>query len=266
MSYYIILGLSFLLVAAIIRGNMHKRKQGYVPPISPAKAHQLLLENVRYYARLNPDEQAEFRTRAKDFLEHVIISPVGDVKITTLDRIYVAAAAIIPIFRHKGWAYNHLNEVLIYPGNFSKDFEQDPESANVMGMVGDGAMHRMMVLSIGALRAGFEQAGRGNTGIHEFVHLLDKADGAVDGVPDALLPEELARPWAAYMHRAIQDIQSGKSDINPYGATSEAEFFAVVSEYFFQRPEAMAEKHPELMDLLTQIYKEPEAVTQEDAA
>jgi Mlc titration factor MtfA (ptsG expression regulator) len=126
-----------------------------------------------------------------------------------------------------------------------------------MGMVGDGALHRMMILSQGALRTGFEQAGRGNTAIHEFVHLLDKADGAVDGVPEAMLPDELTREWMHYMYETIKDIKSGDTDINPYAATNEAEFFAVLSEYFFQRPDDLREKQPELWKLLETIYGAP---------
>lgn len=244
------------LVFLILREKWRKRATAVAPPISPRKAHRLLLRYVRFYRRLNREEQATFRIRAKAFLETVAITPVGNVKLRDLDRLYVAAAAIIPIFRFKDWSYRHLNEVLIQPGTFTKDFRGKKEEANVLGMVGDGAMHRMMVLSIGALRTGFEQAGRGNTGIHEFVHLLDKADGAVDGIPEAMLPEVLTTPWLEYMHRAIHDIRAGHSDINPYGATNDAEFFAVVSEYFFQRPDDLKEKHPELWNLLAHIYQE----------
>ena len=188
------------------------------------------------------------------FLSTVSITAVGKVTVTGLDRLYVAAAAIIPIFSFKDWAYNNLNEVLIYPGAFTKDFSGRPEDSNVLGMVGDGAMHRMMILSIGSLRAGFEQKGAGNTGIHEFVHLLDKADGATDGIPEMMLPPELMEPWMQYMHRAIDEIRSGDSDINPYAATSEAEFFAVISEYFFQKPGQLKEQHPELWKMLERIY------------
>ncbi|MEO6832376.1 MAG: M90 family metallopeptidase, partial [Chitinophagaceae bacterium] len=216
--------------------------------------HRLLLKYVRFYAKLSPAEQEEFILRAKDFLSKVNITPVENLKITMLDRIYVAASAIIPIFGHKGWSYNNLDQVLIYPGNFSKDFELKGPETDVMGMVGTGTMNRSMIISIGALRSGFEQAGRGNTGIHEFVHLLDKADGATDGVPEYLLPKELTQPWLEYVHRAIANIRKGQSDINPYGATNEAEFLAVISEYFFQKPDKLKAEHPDLWKMLEQMY------------
>ena len=58
------------------------------------------------------------------------------------------------------------------------------------------------------------------------------------------------------MHNSMQKIMKEKSDINPYGATNEAEFFAVVSEYFFERPDLLQERHPELYDLLTKIFRQ----------
>jgi Mlc titration factor MtfA (ptsG expression regulator) len=247
--------LSAALLLLIIAGSIRSRRKAKVPDIPDRKAYSLLTKHVRFYNTLSKQDQNEFWQRCKDFLEKVKITPVGKVKVSALDRIYVSAAAIIPIFRHKGWAYNNLNEVLIYAGNFSKDFEQIPETSNVMGMVGDGAMHRTMILSIGALRTGFEQAGRSNTGIHEFVHLLDKADGSVDGIPEAMLPNELIKPWIDYVRSSIDEIRKGRSDINDYAATNEAEFLAVISEYFFQRPEDFEAKHLDLWNLLQVMYK-----------
>ncbi len=256
MDFSNILLVFFLAVLAwlLYWGFKRNRKAAYAPDVSPQKAHKLLTKHVCFYRALSRDEQADFRIRAKAFLETVAVTPVGTVKLRTLDRIYVACAAIIPVFRFKDWTYKNLNEVLIHPGNFTKNFKGVPEEANVMGMVGDGAMNRMMVLSIGALRTGFEQSGRGNTGIHEAVHLLDKSDGAVDGVPELLMTEELTAQWLRVMHREIEAIRAGASDINPYGATGEAEFFAVVSEYYFQRPEYMREKHAELFGILEGMY------------
>jgi Mlc titration factor MtfA (ptsG expression regulator) len=57
------------------------------------------------------------------------------------------------------------------------------------------------------------------------------------------------------VHKKINEIVKNKSDINPYGATNEAEFFAVVSEYFFERPDLLQEKHPELYEILTKIFR-----------
>lgn len=253
---------TILVLFFVIRALRNRKSTA--PQIPENKEHELLLKHVRFYKALDAAGQLSFRARVSHFLNTVTITPVGEVVVTELDRLYVAAAAIIPIFSFEDWAYNNLNEVLIYPNAFTKDFSGVAEESNVLGMVGEGAMHRMMILTIGSLRAGFEQVGTGNTAIHEFVHLLDKADGSTDGVPEAMLPEGLIKPWMQYMRRAINEIRKGDSEINPYGGTNEAEFFAVISEYFFQKPQKLKENHPELWELLEKIYRIKEEPAETD--
>ena len=61
-------------------------------------------------------------------------------------------------------------------------------------------------------------------------------------------------PWLELMKEKIDEIKRRKSDINPYGSTNQAEFFAVASEYFFERPQLLAQKHPELYETLEEIF------------
>ncbi|WP_262712940.1 zinc-dependent peptidase [Hymenobacter radiodurans] len=58
------------------------------------------------------------------------------------------------------------------------------------------------------------------------------------------------------MQREIEAIRDGKSDINSYAGTNEAEFFAVVTEYFFEKPEKLQENHPELYQLLSRALRQ----------
>lgn len=231
-----------------------RRKKPVMAQIPEQKEDDLLKDHVRFYAGLNERDKESFCDRIAQFLEVVTITPIGEVVLTDLDRLYVAAAAIIPIFHHRGWMYHNLNEVLIYPGSFTKDFIGNTNDSNVLGMVGSGAMNRMMILSIGALRAGFERQDGNNTGIHEFAHLLDKADGEADGLPQALLSKALQGEWLENMRRGMNRIHLGYSDINPYGGSNEAEFFAVVSEYFFEKPNLLKEEHPKIWKLMESMY------------
>ncbi len=253
--------LILLVIIALIITYFRKQKKQKVaePDIAPDDMHDLLVKHVTFYGRINSAEQELFRKRVQHFLATTRITPVGEAQVTELDRLYVGSSAIIPIFSFSDWAYNNLDEVLIYPGTFTKDFDTEHEDRNVLGMVGDGAMHRMMILSLPALRAGFEHNGAGNTAIHEFVHLLDKADGATDGIPEYMLPADLVAPWIKYMHQSIREIREHHSDINPYAGTNEAEFFAVISEYFFQKPQLLREHHPELFRILEATYKQTPA-------
>lgn len=128
--------------------------------------------------------------------------------------------------------------------------------STILGQVGTGVMSRKMLLSKPALHQGF--AGRtdgSNTGIHEFVHLIDARDGATDGVPEVLLQRPYAIPWMKMVQQEMERIQAGRSDIRPYGGVSAAEFLPVISEYFFERPEQLQRKHPELFAALERMFR-----------
>jgi Mlc titration factor MtfA (ptsG expression regulator) len=116
-------------------------------------------------------------------------------------------------------------------------------------------MNGQMILSRSALRQGFSvSSDKENTAIHEFVHLLDKSDGATDGIPENLMPHQYIIPWVKMIHQEITKIEHGQSDINPYAITNEAEFFAVVSEYFFEKPGQFKERHPDLYQVLSHTF------------
>jgi Mlc titration factor MtfA (ptsG expression regulator) len=209
---------------------------------------------VPFYQQLQEKDKIEFEERAAHFLSGVKITGVKTA-VEDVDRILIAASAVIPIFNFPGWQYHNLHEVLLYPGSFDHEYKQEGGGRNVLGMVGSGAMNHVMILSQHELRQAFiNKTGKDNTAIHEFVHLVDKTDGDIDGVPEALLDKKYIVPWLQLMQQEIKDIYDDRSDINPYGATNEAEFFAVVSEYFFERPALLKEKHPELYGLLLKIF------------
>jgi Mlc titration factor MtfA (ptsG expression regulator) len=151
----------------------------------------------------------------------------------------------------------NLNEVLLYPDSFNEVFAQEGKGRTTLGVVGTGAYQNIMILSKHELRQGFlNKSGKNNTAIHEFIHLVDKTDGVVDGVPEFLISKQYVLPWLNLMHQKIKEILNNKSDINPYGATNETEFFAVAAEYFFERPDLLQEKHPALYNILSKIFRQ----------
>jgi Mlc titration factor MtfA (ptsG expression regulator) len=217
---------------------------------------KLLDQHVNYYHKLNRRDRKRFEGMIADFLQYVNIEGVGT-EITDLDRTLIAASAIIPVFGLGNWRYANLTNVILYPDTFDHDYQFEGGNRNIMGMVGSGYMNGQMLLSRAALLKGFSaMAGKENTAIHEFVHLLDDADGATDGVPDRLIDHQYAAPWLSLMHQEMHRIKDGKSDINPYALTNEAEFFAVASEYFFEKPGQLQQKHPELYQQLSQIFRQ----------
>lgn len=223
----------------------------------PIGYKKLLQTHVAFYRSLNDEEKIRFEEKLKEFLGYIRITGV-DTTVTDIDRLLVAASAVIPIFGFPAWKYYNLREVLLYPQSFNKEgFLAKTNERNTLGMVGNGPMQRVMILSKPALHAGFaNEPGKENTGIHEFVHLLDKEDGDVDGLPGALLKRQYTIPWLELMNKNISAIIEGNSDINVYGATNKAEFFAVASEYFFERPDLFKENHADLYNMMVQIFNQ----------
>lgn len=224
----------------------------------------ILSEKVDFYQKLDEERKVKFEELVVQFITYIRIEGVGTT-ITDLDRVLIASSAIIPVFGFPEWQYRNLTNVVLYPDTFDKDYQFEGESRNIMGMVGTGFMNGQMLLSRQALLKGFSSvSGTENAAIHEFVHLLDKSDGATDGIPENLLSHEYAVPWLKMMHQEMRRIEEGKSDINPYAITNEAEFLAVASEYFFEKPELFQHTHPDLYEMLSRMFnKDSESPTTE---
>ncbi|SMC72430.1 M90 family metallopeptidase [Pedobacter nyackensis] len=248
---FILIPIFVIVVYFILRGNTSKSKNMVK---LTEEERDLLLKRVHFYQQLNDENKLKFEDKLAAFLGYVRIEGVG-ITIESLDRVLVASSAIIPVFGFEDWRYKNLTSVLLYPDTFNKDFQFEGGERSILGMVGEGYMNGQMILSRSALLIGFSNAvDKENTAIHEFVHLLDKSDGATDGVPDNLMKHEYTRPWVKMIHQEMQHIKKGKSDINPYAITNEAEFFAVVSEYFFEKPQQLKDKHPELYHILSETF------------
>lgn len=253
-----ILILIIFLLALLYTVWWIQKKKTLTPDPLPLQIEMILKEQVPFYQQLNENQQKEFEERTKYFLTQVKITGVNTT-VDDIDRVLIAASAVIPIFNFPGWEYRNLHEVLLYPDSFDHDFEQQGGGRNILGMVGSGALNHVMILSQFELRQAFSNfTGKTNTAIHEFVHLVDKTDGDIDGVPESILNKKYIVPWLQLMQEEIKQIHDNNSDIDPYGTTSEAEFFAVVAEYFFERPALLQEKHPELYDMLLKIFSTPQ--------
>lgn len=244
----------FLIILIILFVFRPRHKEGVAWPLN---YEELLNDYVRFYANLGEEDRKLFEEKFKKFLLAVKITG-ANAEIEDLDRVLIGAAAVIPTFYIRDWEYIDLREVLVYPGNFNTDFEQHGWDRTISGMVGSGALQNVMILSKWELRQGFiHSSSNRNTAIHEFVHLVDKMDGTLDGVPEILLERKYLPRWRQLLEETMEGIRGGVLDIDPYGATSPVECFAVISEYFFEQPEAFAARHPELSAMLQRIFRIP---------
>ncbi|MBK8556314.1 MAG: zinc-dependent peptidase [Lewinellaceae bacterium] len=262
--------MSLLVLAAVLLPawfylRKNRKVDEQVARAFPKAWKKILLERVWFYKELDTDDRGVFEKRIQLFLATKHIQGVD----TTVDDtvlLLVACSAIIPTFAFPEYNYPKVSAILIYPGSFDEEFQTrryEGHKAFIIGMVGVPHQQGTVILSKPDLLKGFDGIPHPeNVGIHEFVHLLDKADGAVDGVPEMLLNHQYVGPWLQEIKDEIKRIVAGNSDINPYSLTNNAEFLAVVSEYFFNHPEKFEKRHPELYALLARAFKTEEEDTE----
>jgi len=250
---------SLVVAGAVYAGltrKLRRRRRILARPF-PAEWEEVLQREVVFFRTLEPLEQHRFRRELQVFLGEKLITGIKtDVDTTT--RVLAATSAIIPIFGFPEWEWDQISEILIYPSRFDREFTiGDDREHQTLGVVGGGFMNRLMILVKPDLIRGFRNPGdKHSVGLHEFAHLVDKSDGTIDGLPRVGLDRQSIGPWIELVRRKMEEMRHGKSDINPYGLTNEAEFFAVVSEYFFERPGVMQRKHPELYAMLSRVFRQ----------
>ena len=221
----------------------------------PENYRELLTEYVKFYRQLDERGKEMFDKRVDQFLSAVKITGVNAI-VEDIDRLLIAAGSIIPVYSITDWQYINLHEVLVYPGSFNMDFDQEGTDRNIAGMVGTGALQHVMIITKWQLRQGFiNNNDAHNTAIHEFAHLIDKMDGTMDGVPEIILEKRYVAQWKQMMETTIEQMKNYGSDIDMYGATNSVEFFAVITEYFFEQPDSLKANHPGLYEMLERIYK-----------
>jgi len=218
---------------------------------------ELLAQHVSFYQQLSATDKKRFEQNCLAFLLTTPVNGGVEVEIEDLDRLLVAASAVIPVWGFPDWDFLNIGGVFLLPAAFNDKFQCGLPDSNVTGMVGTGPMSGKMALSKPHLRLGFaNDQDKQNVGIHEFVHILDMADGDCDGFPERVKAYEYCAPWFEFIRHKIAEVELGKTNINDYGATNQAEFFAVASEYFFERPLMLKKKHPKLYGYLSDFYQQ----------
>jgi Mlc titration factor MtfA (ptsG expression regulator) len=241
-----------------LRRRCVRRRRVMAQPFPPVW-ETILLSKVAYFNALSDEQRERFRQLVKIFLDETRITGIRtDVDETT--RVLVAASAIIPVFNFDHWEYSTLGEVLIYPDSFDYNFRTDGDAGrNTLGMVGMGHLRGVMILSKPSLLTGFDIANdKNNVGIHEFAHLVDEADGTIDGLPPGV-PREIAQSWIQWVGNELIEPPTRRSHIRQYAYTNEAEYFAVLVEYFFESPGVLQRKNPELYRMLAKMFRQETA-------
>lgn len=209
--------------------------------------------------RLSADEQARLFVLATLFLDDKSIKGAQGFKITDKVRLSIALQACLPILNlglewYAGWS-----SIIIYQGAY----KSVTKSVDEFGIVHEGQQHRSgeawlrgpVILSWKDAEHAGERDGH-NVVIHEFVHKLDMMNGRANGFPPLSSATE-AKRWTAVMSRDFEDFQQQhKSGLDRYGATNPAEFFAVLSEVFFETPEKLVDAYPDIYDIMVSFFRQ----------
>lgn len=178
----------------------------------------------------------------------------------------VAVQACIPVL-HIGFdALDQWTSVIVYPGEFRTRHRHEDEFGLVTesdeDLAGEAWLGGPLVLSWTDVAAAIENPFDGeNVVFHEIAHKLDMLNGNANGHPP-LRPGMDSRAWASDMQRAFDDLnlaldRGEETTIDPYAATDPAEFFAVVSEYYFEAPDLLEQAMPEVRNHLAAFYDPP---------
>ena len=243
----------------------HRRKLLRAQPFP--EAWQAILErDVAYAAQLDAEERRELEGLVQIFLEEKHFEGCGGLELTDRIRVTIAAEACRLLLHRETDIYPQLVSVLVSPSAY-KATRRTQEGRVVIeredALLGESRMRDAVVLSWDHVLESAHHMGGGNVVLHELAHQLDAEDGAMDGAP-ALGDRARYASWARVLGEEFAELSERlhdgrRSDIDGYGATNPAEFFAVITEMFFERGAQLKERHPELYGELEAFYHQDPA-------
>ncbi|MBA2539777.1 MAG: zinc-dependent peptidase [Deltaproteobacteria bacterium] len=228
----------------------------------PAEWQAHLDSNVVMAARLDVAMQERLRDLTAVFIDEKGWEGCGGLEMTDEVRVTVAAQACLLLLGREHSLYEDVETILVYPSTMMAPGRRDGHVVHEEGVAILGQAHGNggpVILAWDDVLEGGREVGERNVVIHEFAHKIDMVDGAVDGTPP--LPDRAAREtWARVCSEAFlelqQRVEAGKRTfIDEYGATNEAEFFAVASEHYWCQPKKLERNEPELFELLRAFYQ-----------
>lgn len=213
-----------------------------------------------------PDKaRPRLRAMALEFLADKEIAGAHGMTVSDAMRLSIALQACLPVLEIGLEAYAGWVGIVVYPGDFVIPRQQVDEDGVVHeyddAVVGEAWEGGPVLLS---WFDGTEHADGMNVVIHEFAHKLDMANGEVDGLP-ALPPEMDHDNWRKAFARAYEDfcarVDSGEETaLDPYAAEHPSEFFAVMSEAFFETPRLLKNEYPRVYGQLARYYRQDPAL------
>lgn len=230
------------------------------------------IESLPFTRRLSAEERARLGDIARVLVAEKHWEGCGGLTLTEEMQVKLAAQAALLILNVDHEYYRDAESIFIYPGAYRNPHERHLES----GVVGAGSVNLGEAWYRGPVVLSWADAERGwtnqndgrNVVLHEFAHKLDFLDGLGDGTPP--LPDRVGYDsWKKVMTRVFEGLRDAEEEgratlLDKYGATNPAEFFAVATECFFEKPGPLRNRHPELYEQLANYYRQDPATSDDN--
>jgi Mlc titration factor MtfA (ptsG expression regulator) len=263
--------LPLILAAVLVAGGIlwararkrARREEAREKPF-PDAWRDILRRTFPLYARLPGPDQDRLHGLVQVFLAEKNVEGCGGLELTDEIRVTIAAqACVLLLHRDDADYFAGLRSILVYPSTvvpvYARAHEHGTVAEEAEPVLGQSWEHGTVILAWDSVKRGSAVPNDGrNVTFHEFAHQLDQEDGEADGTPYLDTASDL-RAWSAVMgehyislRRAVRD--GRKTFLDDYGATHPAEFFAVATEFFFEKPLQLQRKHPDLYGELAEYY------------
>ncbi len=252
----------------------NRRRRKILQTHFPQAWRQIMQEMVVHYSYLNTDERCKLEDLVQIFIAEKNFEGCGGLKISAEIKVVVASQACLLVLGLPSFQYLQLQSILIYPTTvtippsrmsfFADSTAIVPDQQSILGQA---SLRGPVLLVWDAVKRGARHPEQGhNVVYHEFAHILDMRDGAADGTPE-LHNRNLYHNWVEICSKEFHKLQKSvqntqKTLLDCYGAVNEAEFFAVATELFFDRPLRMERELKELYLVLSAYYRQDTALRQ----
>lgn len=229
----------------------------------PGEWLDMLSERMPYLGYLSEDDQVELLGHTKVLVGEKHFEGCQGLEITDEIRVLVAAQASLLILHRETDYFPRLSTILVYPDAFYSKTSRRAAVGTVEARRelrgGESWDLGTVILSWKDVLRCVQSFDGYNVVLHEFAHQLDQEDGASNGFPTLYVDEKDFRKWGEVMSREFDALRERLRDgyetfLDPYAAELPCEFFAVLTEYFFELPHQLCSELPEIYDLLRTLY------------
>jgi len=217
----------------------------------PPEWREIIAAYSRFYNSIDAAGKKRFERDVSIFLSGHTIRGIRGEETTVRTMLLVAAGVATILHGREEWEPPFSDGVVVYPGE-TFDPEYNLFKGQIAGMAGE---RRPLLVTEEILEQSFRDPEDGyNSLIHEIAHYFDFENPQISGVPLIGGDTDRTEEWIATMETERERVNRGESFLRPYAGANEAEFFAVATEFFFERPEEMTARNPDLYELLKNFY------------